>query len=330
MWRYGTFGQKVPATTRLKSATVLVNPAARGVRKDFDATRIVRYLAKHDLPAHLVIPGSSQDATHEARLSAERGDDILFVVGGDGSVRDAALGLAGSATALAAVPSGTVNIWAREAGIPNGMRKSVDAHLQGQSVHMDLGRAGDHCFMLMAGVGWDAEIAAQVNPGLKKRLGDIAYMAQAVIATPRLRTVRTCWHTNGETTEEDLAWMVLGNTRLYGGKIHITRDAVIDDGLLDVVALCPQGVGETIRVAMRLAMGKRDDERMLTFRTSELTIETAGLPVQLDGDPVGETPTTFSIDRGALLVSVPAGELAPIFARPHVDRREEEPPAPTA
>lgn len=311
----------MPATTRLRSATLLVNPAARGVGKDFDASRIVRYLEKRGLPTHLVIPSSSANATREAALAAERGDSILFVVGGDGSVRDAALGLAGSATALAAVPSGTVNIWAREAGVPSGLRKSIDAHLEGQSVHMDLGRAGDHCFLLMAGVGWDAEIAAQVNHRLKKRIGDVAYMLQAALAAPRLRPTHTRWTTDGEEVEEELAWMVLGNTRLYGGKIHITREAVIDDGLLDVVALCPHSLTETMRVAGKLVIGKREDARMLTFRTPELHIQTAGIPVQLDGDPVGETPMSFSVDPGALLVSVPAGELAPIFAREHIDRR---------
>lgn len=309
------------ATTRLRSATLLVNPAARGVGEDFDATRIVRYLQKKDLPTRLVIPDSSGSATREARLAAERGDSILFVVGGDGSVRDTALGLAGSDTALAAVPSGTVNIWAREAGIPSGLRKSIDAHLEGQSVHMDLGRAGDHCFLLMAGVGWDAEIAGKVHHGIKKRIGDVAYMLQAAVTAPRLRPTRVQWTSNGEDVEEDLAWMVLGNTRLYGGKIHITRDAVIDDGLLDVVALCPQSLAETLRLAGKLALGKRNDDRMITFRTPELHIHTAGIPIQLDGDPVGETPMSFSVDPGALLVSVPAGELAPIFAREHIDRR---------
>lgn len=309
------------ATTRLRSATLLVNPAARGVGKDFDASRIVRYLEKRGLPTHLVIPDSSASATREARMAAERGDSILFVVGGDGSVRDAALGLAGSETALAAVPSGTVNIWARESGIPSGLRKSIDAHLEGQSVHMDLGRAGDHCFLLMAGIGWDAEIAGKVHHGLKKRIGDIAYMLQAAATAPFLRPTRVQWTTNGDQVEEELAWMVLGNTRLYGGKIHITRDAVIDDGLLDVVALCPHSFSETVRLAGKLALGKRNDDRMITFRTPELHIQTAGIPVQLDGDPVGETPMSFSVDPGALLVSVPAGELAPIFAREHVDRR---------
>lgn len=321
MWRYGTFGSKVPAMTRLRRGTVLVNPAARGVPKDFDGTRITRYLARKGVEAGLVLPASGADATAKARESAERGDDILFVVGGDGSVRDAALGLAGSETALAAVPSGTVNIWAREAGIPKGMRAAIDAHLEGQSVHMDLGRAGDHCFLLMAGVGWDAEIASHVHPGLKRATGDIAYMLQAAWMAPGLRPRRARWTTPTAEFEDDLAWMVLGNTRLYGGKVHLTPGAVIDDGELDVIAFCPHGFAETLRLARKVALGRREDPRIVHLRTPELTIETGGLAVQLDGDYVGETPMRFSVDPGALLVSVPGGRLAPIFAREHVDRR---------
>jgi len=307
--------------TRLRRGTVLVNPAARGVAKGFDGTRITRYLARRGIEAGMVLPSSGADATLNARESAERGDDILFVVGGDGSVRDAALGLAGSETALAAVPAGTVNVWAREAGIPTGIRAAIDAHLDGQSVHMDMGRAGDHCFLLMAGVGWDAEIASHVNPGLKRATGDIAYLLQAAWMAPDLRSRRSRWTTPEAAFEEDLAWMVLGNTRLYGGRVHLTPGAVIDDGKLDVVALCPRGFGDRLRLAGKVVLGRQDDPRIMHLRTPELTIETAGLPVQLDGDYAGETPMRFCVDPGALLVSVPGGPLARIFAREHIDRR---------
>jgi len=188
-------------------------------------------------------------------------------------------------------------------------------------VHMDLGRAGEHCFLLMAGVGWDAAVTSRVNPRLKRATGDIAYMVQAAWMAPGLRTRRSRWTTPEADFEDDLAWMVLGNTRLYGGKVHLTPGAVIDDGQLDVIAFCPHGFRETLRLARKVAVGRRDDPRIVHLRTPELAIETPELAVQLDGDYVGETPMTFSADAGALLVSVPAGPLAPIFAREHIDRR---------
>lgn len=310
------------ATPRELRATLLVNPAARGVPGDLDGADLLSYLARRNVHTNLVVPDSAALATREARLSAERGDDLLFVLGGDGSVRDAALGLAGSETALAAVPAGTVNIWAKEAGIPSGIRRALHAHVYGQSIHMDLGRADDHVFLLMAGVGWDAQVASRVSPRLKRFSGDLAYMAQAAWMAPRLRPRPARWVTASGDAEHSLAWMVLSNSRLYGGKVRLTPAAAVDDGQLDVVAFCPEKFKDTVRLAAKVVRGAREDRRMLRLREPSLTLETPGLPVQLDGDYVGETPMTFSADQGALLVSVPAGPLAAIFGGPHQDRRK--------
>jgi diacylglycerol kinase (ATP) len=237
-------------------------------------------------------------------------------------VRDAARGLAGSATALAAVPAGTVNIWAREAGIPRGIRAALDAHIAGQSVHMDLGRANDDCFLLMAGAGWDADVTARVSKRLKKSIGDVAYMLQGAWMAPRLRSRQARITAGTEVFVEPLAWMVLSNTRLYGGKIHLTPSATLDDGLLDILAMSPAGPVDTVRIAGKLLLGKHQDRRVRAMRLPELTIETPGIPLQLDGDFAGETPARFWVDRRALLVSVPAGGLPPIFGAPHTDRRK--------
>ena len=303
-------------------ATVLVNTAARGVKASFDPSRVVRYLEKRGFNTALVLPTSAEDTTAKARDSADRGDDLLFAIGGDGTVREAAAGLAGSETALAAVPGGTVNIWTKEAGIPGSIRRAIDAHLAGQSIHIDLGRANEQRFLLMAGVGWDAEIANRVSRRLKTATGDLAYIAQAVRMAPGLRPRLARWIAGEQSAEESLAWMVLGNSRLYGGRVQLTGDAAIDDGELDVVAFCPERVTDTVRLAGKVALGRKEDARLKRFRAPELTIETPGLAVQLDGDYAGETPMTFSVERSALLVSVPAGPLPPLFGREHIDRRK--------
>jgi diacylglycerol kinase (ATP) len=139
---------------------------------------------------------------------------------------------------------------------------------------------------------------------------------------PRLRTRQAHWLASGQAFDEPLAWMVLSNTRLYGGKVRLTPEAVIDDGERDVIALCPHGIAETARLAGKIALGMRADERLIRHRSEEVRIDTPGLAVQLDGDYAGETPMTFSVDSRALLVSVPAGPLTPIFAHAHIDRRK--------
>lgn len=299
-----------------RRVTLLVNPAARGVTKRVDPGRIVTYLERRACDVHLRIPSSPRAFVADARRSADRADDLLFVVGGDGSVRDAAEGLAGSATALAAVPAGTVNIWAREAGLPGGLRGALDAHLGGQVASVDLGRANGRPFLLMAGVGWDAAIARRVSKRLKRFVGDAAYLAQGLAMLPGLRTRFARWEADGAAREASLALLVVSNTSLYGGRVRFSPGAVVDDGLLDVTALCPASPLEVATMSYRLL---RTDlaghRRVYTDRVRELFVETPGLPVQLDGDYAFASPVQFRIERAALRVSLPAGPLPHIFGR---------------
>ena len=312
---YGKLRPKVPAMTAIERATVMLNPNARGVPASFDAARVVSYLGRRGVEARLVVPSSAEMARTEAAKAADRGDHALFAIGGDGSLREAAAGLAGSDTALAAIRGGTVNIFAREAGIPAGIRRALDAHLDGQTVRMDLGRGDGHYFLLMAGVGWDAEIVRRVSSGLKRRLGDIAYLAQGAWMLPGLRPRNAAWHYNGEQLHAPLALMILGNTRLYGGRIDLTPRAFADDGFLDLVALCPERLGDGARLALKVAAGRLSgDGHVIERRIRHVAIDTPGLAVQFDGDFAGETPMEFEIAHRVLAVRVPPGPLPAIFS----------------
>lgn len=299
-----------------RSATLIINPAARRVAKGFEASRVVSYLERRGLKVTCAEPSSAMEATRSARAAAWRGDALVFALGGDGTLRDVAEGLAGSGTALAALPGGTVNIWCREAWIPRGLRAAVDAHLEGQVVRMDLGCADKRAFLLMASLGWDAAIAHCVSPHLKRRLGDYAYIVEAFRQLPRLRTVHARWRAGLITMDRQLAMMVVSNTRLYGGRVRFTPGSTAVDGLLDVVALCPRSPLDVPRLAAKAMLRRLSkDGAVVSDRLAAMTVETPGIPYQLDGDYAGETPVTFSVDAGALAVSVPAGALPPVLRR---------------
>ena len=301
--------------TAPRRATFLVNPSARGVAKRLDPDRAIRYLRKQGLDTLLQTPESPDDMTAMASASAARGDDLLFVAGGDGSLRDAARGLAGSNTALAPVPAGTVNVFAREIGLPLGVRTAIDAHLHGRIVRIDLGRAGDAHgnegagpFLLMASAGWDAAIVRDVSLGVKRRMGDLAYALKAATSLQRLRTRPATWQVGDELHAGPLALMVVSNTRLYGGRFRFAPLALADDGLLDMVALCPRNAFDTLRMSARIVLRRAaGDPQALSARASAIAIDTPGLPVQLDGDYAGDTPMSFTVDHAALAVSIPAG-----------------------
>jgi diacylglycerol kinase family enzyme len=181
---------------------------------------------------------------------------------------------------------------------------------------MDLGRADGGCFLLMAGIGWDAEVTREVSPRLKKRVGDIAYIVQGALMAPRVRTRIVRWSADDATREGPLAVMVVSNTRLYGGRVRFTPEALANDGALDVAARFPRTVRDAARLAGKLALNRLSgDSCVYEGRVTAVEVETPGMAVQLDGDYAGETPMRFSVEPGALRVSLPEGELPPILRR---------------
>ncbi len=295
------------------SATIVANPHARGMRR-FDTEEALRRLEERGYEARLELPDSPEGTAQAAGRAAERGDAFVFVLGGDGTVRLAAGAMAGSESALAVLPGGTANVWAKEAGIPRNLMRALDTHLDGQQVAMDLGRANGEPFLLMAGIGWDAEIAATVTPALKRKLGVLAYVLHGIPMLPRLRTTAVAWSTGSESAQDQAGLIVVSNTRLYGGFLMFSMGASARDGQLDACIFTPRTAGEALRQALRVVVRRHPGaDGVRELRTPGFDVTTPGLPVQLDGDVVGETPVTLTVERGAIRMSVPAGSLTPVL-----------------
>ena len=295
------------------SATIVANPHARGMRR-FDTEEALRRLEERGYEASLELPDSPHGTAQAAGRAADRGDAFVFVLGGDGTVRLAAGAMAGSESALAVLPGGTANVWAKEAGIPRNLNRALDTHLDGQQVAMDLGRANGEPFLLMAGIGWDAEIAATVTPGLKRKLGVLAYVLHGIPMLPRLRTAEVAWSAGSESVEERAGLIVVSNTRLYGGFLMFSMGASARDGQLDACIFTPRTAGEALRQALRVVVRRHPGaDGVRELRTPGFDVTTPGLPVQLDGDVVGETPVTLTVERGAIRMSVPGGSLTPVL-----------------
>jgi len=296
-----------------RRVTLLLNPYARRAGR-FDATGALHYLRRRGICARLTVPTSVDAMRRAARMSAEDGDDLLLVVGGDGSLRVAAGELAGTKTALGAVPAGTADVWCREVGIPRRFRAAIEAHLRGQVVEVDLGRANGEPFLLMAGIGWDAFVARSVDPITKRVLGPAAYVLHGFIRAPFLRlhdldaTLEPAELLDGFDERAARALIVFGNPRLYAGVTELTPAASARDGLLDVWTLTPRTLLAAAWRGVRLALG-RPGQSVPGPRVSRAEIRAPGIPVQLDGDPVGETPLSIWVEPRALRVSVPAGPL---------------------
>src|SRR5690606_26707690 len=160
--------------------------------------------------------------------------------GGDGTIYEVVNGLAHSDTALAVIPTGTANVWAREAFVPRDLTRALKLVALGRRERVDLGVAegafGRRHFLLMCGIGLDAEVVGRVGTSSsgKRRLGKAWYALLGAGAVARATPVETTFSLDGTSLERPLLQAVAGNTRLYGGVTRLTSNARMDDGLLDL------------------------------------------------------------------------------------------------
>lgn len=247
------------------------------------------------------------DGTRIARDAAAQGYDVVVAAGGDGTINEVVNGLAGTRAALGTLPVGTMNVWAREIGLPLQPRATAEALLRARVRRVDLGRAGGRYFLLMAGVGIDAAVVGEVSSPEKRRLGVFAYVLRALGVATRYRGRRARVVIDGKRAGGRVLLVVIGNSQLYGGLVKITARAIIDDGLLDVCIIKGSSpLSAPLRILSILLRRYNLDPKIEYHRARTVRVETRGsLPVQVDGDHIGETPMTFEVAPGALWALLP-------------------------
>jgi diacylglycerol kinase (ATP) len=304
-------------------ARIIVNRSSGSVHGAFGLNELAetaKWLGAHGFPAEVRETAYAGHAEVLAREAARAGMDLVIAAGGDGTVNSVVQGLAGTQTALAVLPMGTVNVWAREVGIPLPAALAREVVLNGVRRRVDLGRAGSRYFLLMAGIGFDAEVARRVERGPFKRLGMklVNYLATTGRLTVTHQPTKVWMRTEGHRRSVNALMILVGNTRLYGGAMTFAKQAVADDGWLDLVIMGNGSVlyraGLFLRAAFsRTSLGPR--VRYARCRTVRFESNTP-LPVQVDGEVIGTLPMTFSVAPLALTVIVPKDAPAELFSRP--------------
>lgn len=282
---------------------VVVNPmAGRGRRRWLRAVL-------HELERSAVVVRVEETAAvgHARRLAAGTAAndiDAIVIAGGDGTVNEAVNGLSDNPDppALGVVPLGTANVLAVELGLPREPRRLAEMLARAPEGTVRPGRVNGHLFLIMASAGFDARVVARVSPGIKRRLGKLAYLWSAAVeffhdGTPvyRVRCLRQ---------ELVAAGVVAARGRHYGGAFVITPEADLARPAFEVLALSEGGRGAILRQAAALGLGRF--HRLPELRAmcaDELEIEgPAGEPVQADGDIVAHLPARIDIAPGPLRI----------------------------
>jgi diacylglycerol kinase family enzyme/membrane-associated phospholipid phosphatase len=248
-----------------------------------------------------------------ARAAVAAGAEIVVVAGGDGTVRVVCAEMAGTGIPVGIVPAGTGNLLARNLGIPLSHDLAVDTVLNGQdqaidTVRIDGDDLGPTRFVVMAGLGLDAAIMADAPEALKARIGWPAYVVAGArqLRYPALRVDISV--DGAEPVRRRARTVVIGNVGSLQAGIPLLPDALIDDGLLDVVVIAPRRLFGWIPVIARvLTRGRTVDERLDRYTGRSVEINAAHTtPRQLDGDLVAPgTRIHAEVEPGRLLVRVP-------------------------
>jgi undecaprenyl-diphosphatase len=247
-------------------------------------------------------PGGGQ-----TRQALQDGAEVVFACGGDGTVAACASELAGTSAALAVVPSGTGNLLAANLGLPALPADAVAAATAQGRRHLDVGVAGDRCFTVMAGMGFDAQMLRDTPETLKARLGWPAYViaaARHLCETP-MRVTISLDHAPAFTRQARTV-LVANVGRLQGG-LRLLPGAMPDDGLLDVAVLMPPRRRSWLPLAWSLIRHRPTAPVMETFQARHVEISSdREQPRELDGDLIEPSNTlTAGVRPAALWVCVP-------------------------
>ncbi len=283
---------------------VVVNPTAGRGRSSAAARVVPERLRAGGAQVEVLVGTDGPDALRLCRKAVTDGVDGLVAVGGDGMAHLALQACAGTATALAIVPTGTGNDLAVALGLPRGdPAASADLILSAPPRQIDAVRAGQEWFACVLGVGFDGAVNDRANrmrwPRGRRRY-DLAVVAE--LRTYRAGRFRLTL--DGVAHDVEAMLVALGNAPSYGGGMRVCPDADLTDGLLDVVVVGPMSRLRFLRLFPSVFRGTHVSDRAVTVhRAREVTIasDEAHTPYA-DGEALGHLPLTCRVDPGALRV----------------------------
>lgn len=259
----------------------------------------------------------TQAAGHALALSAEavdQGREVVIACGGDGTINEVIQPLVGSETALAVIPKGTVNAFAREFGLPREPTAAARLLGSGGARALDVGRAVSHAnsrangryFLLWTGVGFDAEVVRRAALHGHLRMGLLPYVASTVEATLTFEGAEAEIEIDGDVMRQKLLAAIVSNVRGYA-IFPLSPSALPDDGSLDLHLFAGSGLATKLRLLTSFLLGRHENSpgfthrrmRTATFRTH------APLPFHVDGELAGMTPVSCEVVPRALKVILP-------------------------
>lgn len=251
--------------------------------------------------------GDVERLVHEA---IHDGCQRVVAAGGDGTVKEVADALlhlsADERPELAVMPLGTANDFATACTIPADHLSALQLAQAGKVQNVDAVKANEHYFMNVASGGFGAQVTANTPVALKNFLGGGAYTLSGLVQAVNFAPYKGEMHLPDESVRSDVIVGAVCNGRQAGGGQQLAPQALINDGLLDLVALNHFPAEALSQVIDELMMPEANGEYVKRFRVPwaewESEIE---MPINLDGEPISSKKIRFEVVPAAIKLVLP-------------------------
>jgi diacylglycerol kinase (ATP) len=293
------------APRRIERVLLIVNPASR--RATRIRSRTLKAFADAGVDCDVMPTEAPGHAATLARTHAHK-YHAVFTLGGDGTVMEVLGALAHQGPPVGVLAGGTANVVARTLRIPLNPARAVPVLLKGDQATMDLGRLGDgRRFAIGVGVGLDATMISEAPPTVKKRLGFMAYVIGGYKAVLRNQNFNLRLTVDGVVFERRASAILVANFGAVLNDLVAFGDGIVrDDGLLNACVFSPDTLWDALRILWKMVRKDFRADPCLFYKSGrDFRIETTPImPAQADGELLGDTPLSVSVDplAGCLLI----------------------------
>jgi YegS/Rv2252/BmrU family lipid kinase len=289
-----------------RALALLPNRVAGGGKASRVLPEVIAELDRLAADYRVVEASSLEAARSEARASGAAGETVV-AIGGDGLVGPVAGALRGSAGALAIVPAGRGNDFARVLGVPSDPREAAVLAAQGAERLLDVAEANGHPYVGIASLGFDSDANRIANDSRVVR-GNAVYVYAALRALAGWRPARFEVIVDGERATVSGYSVAIANSKAYGGGMYLVPHADLEDGMLDVLLVGQKSKLAFLRDIPKVFKGTHVDDPAARFMRGTNVEVRADRPftVYADGDPIAELPLRITVEPRALRVIAPA------------------------
>ncbi len=261
--------------------------ARSGPRRNVDIAQLIREHCEREQTPFEIHPCERKEDLDGVIAHAERERyDVLFAVGGDGTVHEVAKRLIGKDVALGIVPTGSGNGFARHVGLPLALKASLETCGSGRIATIDTASVNGLPFLGVMGAGFDALIAHRFAESTKR--GMRTYVRKGLFAFAEYRPGEYEIEIDGETFQRRAFVVAVANSSQYGNNARIAPLASLQDGLLDLVTVENVSIFSALPLLVRLFNGTihRSGRAKVAHGKHIIIRREDAAPAHLDGEPI--------------------------------------------